>query len=167
MKDYEIPKSQSMSVVDTHRVVSAINGGSNCQWRDDGDKIIVRTKANLPLPFVELPEVHEGEIRVFKLVTSTSTQNSGRRTPLPQGDHGARKRWLEQRAGRCGFELLNSHSTDSLVHVEKNPGKRFCMDRTVFIGTLRVTNRELFKQALETGITGGKGTAYGFGLITV
>ncbi len=167
MKDYEIPNPKSMRIVDMHRVISAINDGSDCQWRDDGDKVIIRTRKTLPLEFVELPSVQEGEVRIFKLKTSTSVQKKGKRTPLQSGDHEARKRWLGIRSERFGFEVISAHCTDELVQVEKIRGKPFFMDSTTFVGTLRVTNLGLFNQALEKGLTGGKGTAYGFGLLTI
>lgn len=77
--------------------------------------------------------------------------------------------WILERSEKCGFSL---ESEDGLgVEIVQREIKRFPRkDRTVilsvvtFEGVLKITDSELFKQTMASGI--GRAKAYGCGLIT-
>ena len=63
--------------------------------------------------------------------------------------------------------MRSSRPTRKLVQVEKEPteaaGK--CIKGVTYEGMIRVTDEELFKELLVSGI--GRGKAYGMGLFTI
>ena len=81
--------------------------------------------------------------------------------------------WLERQAERHGFELARSrmgqpevllHDTENMQFSKQN-GRIVTIRAVVFEGILKVTDAELFRSALVSGI--GPAKAYGCGLLTL
>lgn len=71
--------------------------------------------------------------------------------------------WLRDRIGNSGAEVLESEVIDNrTVNIKRGKGKVF---KVTFEGTLKVTDRDKFRDMLEKGI--GHGKAYGCGLLSV
>ena len=75
-----------------------------------------------------------------------------------------RLQWLERKARAAGFELVGETDVQTSRTKLTKSGTVFYVDRAVFTGVLRVTDKALFAQALEAGI--GPSKAIGFGLLT-
>src|SRR5690606_4567777 len=88
--------------------------------------------------------------------------------------------WLERKALAHGFRTLRSRASSGVPNARalsgarvtgcrpdvSNPERRtMTFGSVLFEGVLRVTDKALFRQALERGI--GPGKAYGFGLLTI
>jgi len=79
----------------------------------------------------------------------------------------AQRRWLEAKAEKYGFRLLDCRVLDRGFVVSRKPGhgdpiRHLCVD---FEGVLQVTDPKGFLAALESGIGSAKG--FGFGLLSV
>ncbi|MBT9168304.1 MAG: CRISPR-associated endoribonuclease Cse3 [Syntrophomonadaceae bacterium] len=90
-------------------------------------------------------------------------KSNGRRVFLTRFEE--QLEWLERKAQGCGFKVLavNLRHDDSRGRHAASHRLRFL--GVVFEGTLTVTDRVLFLDALRQGI--GPGKAYGFGLLSV
>jgi len=90
-----------------------------------------------------------------------------KRPPLQQIICEAGSDWLLQRAERHGFEIdSKSLRVEGYQQHQSRRGKRTIRFSTLnFTGLLRVTNPEMFTQALETGI--GPAKAFGCGLMLI
>ena len=75
--------------------------------------------------------------------------------------------WFTEKAPAFGFSVmpgsLSVGSTD-VLQFEKE-GKQVVLGKAVFIGRLKVADRQLFIHSFENGI--GKGKAFGFGLLQI
>jgi CRISPR system Cascade subunit CasE len=79
----------------------------------------------------------------------------------------AQRRWLDGKAEKHGFRVLESRVADRGFVLSHKPGQReplrhLCVE---FDGILEVTDSGRFSPALQTGIGSGKG--FGFGLLSV
>ena len=91
----------------------------------------------------------------------------GRRVPVPS-DEASLRSWLERRAERAGFAVVQLTSVQcGYLYVNKNAkngdGQR--LRSALYDGLLTVTNAELFRRALESGV--GPAKAFGCGLLSV
>ncbi|MFB0918615.1 MAG: type I-E CRISPR-associated protein Cas6/Cse3/CasE [Clostridiaceae bacterium] len=121
-----------------------------------------------------LEKLREGQILRFKTtlnpVHSVSTgKDSGKRGSVyPMVTIGQKMEFLKNRAELNGFSLEDNdfYISDSVTDVlKKRDLKQERISKVTYEGTLRITDLELFKKALITGI--GKKKAYGCGLLTV
>lgn len=75
--------------------------------------------------------------------------------------------WFTEKAPSSGFSVmpgsLSVGSTDVLQF--KKDGKQVVLGKAVFIGRLKVTDRQLFIHSFANGL--GKGKAFGFGLLQI
>lgn len=111
-----------------------------------------------------VPEV--GQEVAFRLVaaparkdSSSSKRREGFKTDAE------RLLWLQRKALAAGFELVGETAVQTTRTRLTKSNTVFFVDRAVFTGTLRVTDKTLFAQALEAGI--GPSKAIGFGLLTL
>ncbi len=135
-----------------------------------GQRLAFRLTAN-PTHNVEYPS-EEGK------------NGAPRRRRIPHETHNHQVRWLVDRAKACGFNLTGytpaaevdgkiTGPFDSIrtspLRVERftkgNNSAQVTIGKVTFEGVLEVTNPEVFRNALVTGI--GRGKAYGCGLLTV
>ena len=79
--------------------------------------------------------------------------------------------WLLKRAEKHGFELLPENfqvwQSDWKIFEKGTEQKKnqVCIKGVTYEGMIRVTDEELFKELLVSGI--GRGKAYGMGLFTI
>jgi CRISPR system Cascade subunit CasE len=113
-----------------------------------------------------------------KIHTTAETHTPGTR---PTGPNGTRKpltreelpAWLERKAQRHGFRLLDARNQPDPISGKEQTGfKGMRPDRTMmthaavlFDGELEITDADLFRDALWGGI--GPAKAYGFGLLSI
>lgn len=96
-------------------------------------------------------------------------QESGKRgRVVPEITIGQQMKFLEQRAEKLGFELVQdeTHIVErSWVPLRKQGSNKIMLSKVTYEGILKVTDKKVFYQSLTEGI--GKKKAYGFGLMTV
>ena len=94
---------------------------------------------------------------------SGERKKNGRRMAIY--DPGQLNEWLQNKAQQHGFATLNVEIGAPVTqHFRRKnrTGKHVCVD---FRGTLQVQNRNLFKDAFQTGI--GPAKAFGFGMLVL
>jgi len=98
----------------------------------------------------------------------------GRSPRVPLLTDAARLDWLRRKAERAGFEIVPAFdgaadSSVSIVGSEcltgKAQGRTITLTAVTFEGTLRVTDAQAFRRALEEGI--GPAKSFGFGLLSL
>ena len=112
-------------------------------------------------------------LRANPIINKYREERNQRSARVPLVGLEAQLGWLERQAGRHGFELARSRmgQPEVLVHdpenmqFSKQNGRIVTIRAVVFDGILQVTDIELFKSALVSGI--GPAKAYGCGLLTL
>jgi CRISPR-associated protein Cas6/Cse3/CasE subtype I-E len=155
MTTITITKPASVGAYAAHRIVADITGGAPAQFVDNGTTLTVRTDAPVPT----------GTLMGFTLRASCGVKVKGLHRYFAQGDHAARKGWLERKGALHGFEVVACHVTSKSVAIERK-GRKFTMDQSDFTGVLKVTDAKALVAALQNGI-GGAGKAFGFGMLVV
>lgn len=119
-----------------------------------------------------LDSMGTGQIWSFDLIAAPSKKvgaegrkNSRRRILREPAE---RQAWLERKAEQSGFMILHAVEQEQIhvsgKHGAENGGAMY-HDAYHYQGTLRITDAEAFRRALQTGI--GSGKAYGFGMMMV
>ena len=165
LADHTIAKPASLGSYECHRLVAGLVGEGRPLFLDMGDHVIVRSDKPISQAGKPLPEVQAGEVRAFELRASCGVRNKGRHRYFPHGDWRSRHEWLSQRAGRHGFEALTLHVTSRSDRIAKD-GRAFCMDRSDFMGILKVTDLAAFQEMLAKGMP-GPGRAFGYGMMII
>ena len=165
LADYTIPKPATLGTYECHRLVAGLTGGKHPLFVDMGDRVIVRADKPIADLGQPLPTVKTGEVRAFELRASCGVRNKGRHRYFPHGDWRARHEWLRRRAGRHGFNVLNLHVVSTSDRVAKN-GRVFRVDRSDFMGILKVTDAAAFHNMLSEGMP-GPGRAFGYGMMII
>jgi len=124
-----------------------------CVTVTEGQRLRFRLRAN--------PTVR----RVFERGADGKCESEGKRIGVYGED--AQGKWLEAKAEKAGFRVLDCRVADRGVLVSRKPGceqpiRHLCVD---FDGILEVTDPSCFLAALESGI--GSAKAFGFGLLSV
>lgn len=166
MKEYSIKKPAAMVGYPIHQAIAALVDGKPHIWLDHGETISLRTAAKLDNPGRDLPSFKEGEVRLFNLKASVSTQVRGKKFYPKPGDHEARNKWLLKKGLLHGFEVINSTNFSKSVQITDLKNRNFSMDSTTFSGSLKVKDVALFQAALEAGV-GSTGKAFGFSFLTI
>lgn len=112
-------------------------------------------------------------LRANPIINKYREERNQRSARVPIVGLEAQLGWLERQADRHGFELARSRmrQPEVLVHDQENMqfskqnGRIVTIRAVVFDGILRVTDAELFRSALVSGI--GPAKAYGCGLLTL
>jgi CRISPR system Cascade subunit CasE len=122
-----------------------------------------------------LERLKEGQIWRFRLCANPTRSSftekckkTGRGKIFAHVTTEQQKEWLLKRAGTSGF-LLEESGFD-VVHSQwkrfrKGGGGRVTLKIVTFEGILTISNVELFKRALLTGI--GRAKSYGCGMLTI
>lgn len=166
MKEFTISKPRTLNGYPIHRAVAALAKGAPHIWRDNGETVTIRTAATVDVSGSELPQVREGELRMFDLRACVSSKTNGRHKYPPLGDYKARQAWLARQAERHGFSVLAVHATSRIAKVADQAGRNFTLDSTDFSGVLKVTDPTAFHNALCSGV-GSTGRAFGFSLLAI
>ena len=166
IRDYTIPKPDSLGVYAVHRFVAQLCDGVPYLFVDRGDRVVIRTAKPLcdRVSDVSVPSV--GEVIAFSLRSAVSKRQKGKNVYAPLGDWRARHQWLEKRSEKNGFAILALHVTSKSLKVEREEGQFFQMDSTDFTGVLKVTDEQLFATCLTHGI-GRVGKPYGMGMLVI
>lgn len=165
IKEYSIPKSSDVTGYKVHQIVEALTGGKSPLFVDAGDKVIIRTEADLPAPQVEPRLWNEGSLLSFQLRACVARKRKGKHIYMPRNDIDGRKTWLRAKAAANGFEIVSVFVIPTSMRIEKKP-QHFTLDATEFVGVLRVVNANAFSHALQTGI-GSVGRAFGLGMLVI
>ena len=165
MNEYVLAKPPSTSAYALHRIVAGLTDGAPALFADRGDHLVVRTTKQLDADRRPVREVKGGDVIAFELRASCGTKNKGRHTYWPVADWKSRHDWLDRQGERHGFSVITTHCSSGMQLIEK-AGRKFTVDRTDFVGVLKVTDSERFGNAIVKGI-GGKAKAFGFGLIQI
>lgn len=124
-----------------------------------------------------LQRIKEGDLWKFRLkanpVQSSMTDKdskTGRGKVHAHVTQEQQRGWLMKRAEKCGFSLRED--AFDVVHTQwekfpksRNGNKDITLRTATFEGVLSITNAEIFRETLKTGI--GKAKSYGCGLLTV
>lgn len=123
-----------------------------------------------------LARVHNGTLWRFRLTanpTKSLSQPADAAGEKPRGRVVAhitpkhQEAWLREQAAKRGFALGEQVQVTSSgwKTFRKANGHRVTLYAATFEGLLTVTDEELFRETLKTGI--GRGKAYGMGLLTL
>lgn len=119
-----------------------------------------------------LNEIHTGDQLLFRLmanpIVSISSEGKKRGRVKPHITVEHQKKFLLERSVKNGFELKEEDFTvieRGIVDYFKKGQKPVRLVQATYEGRLTVTDEEIFRKVLCTGI--GKKKAYGFGLMTV
>lgn len=165
MNEYVLAKPPSTGGYSLHRIVAGLTDGAPALFADRGDHLVVRTSKHIGADQRPVREVKTGEVIAFELRASCGTKNKGRHSYWPVADWKSRHGWLDRQGERHGFSVITVHCTAGMQLIEKT-GRKFTIDKTDFVGVLKVTDSEKFSNAMAAGI-GGKGKAFGFGMIQI
>jgi CRISPR-associated protein Cas6/Cse3/CasE subtype I-E len=146
-------------------MIAGLAKGAPTIFADCGDHVVMRTAK--PVDAVQRPvrEVKTSDVIAFELRASCGKKTKGRHRYWPVSDWKPRHDWLDRQGERHGFSIITVHASAGMLLIEK-AGRKFTVDRTDFVGVLKVTDLERFKRAIAEGI-GGKAKAFGFGLIQI
>ena len=81
-------------------------------------------------------------------------------------DWRSRHAWLRKQGQRNGFEPLTMNCHASQATIDDGKGRTFTVDQTDFVGVLRVTDSEQFRNAVTNGV-GSTAKAFGFGMLVI
>ena len=99
-------------------------------------------------------------------VHSVTMQNSkGRGKVLPHVTVAQQEEWLRQKSDKAGFSLGNFAVVMRDIKKFSRNGKTVTINLAVFEGMLKITDANLFREALVLGI--GRAKSYGCGLLTL
>ncbi len=165
MNEYVLPKPLSAGGYALHRMVAGLTAGAPALFADRGDHLVVRTGKQIGATQRLVREVDTGDVIGFELRASCGTKKKGRHCYWPVADWKARHGWLDRQGERHGFAVITVHCMAGMQMIEKT-GRKFTVDKTDFVGVLKVTDSAKFSNALATGV-GGKAKAFGFGMIQI
>lgn len=159
-----------------HAIIAAATEGSNRPlWRLDNDRVYVlsdtldqnRITARLGHPVIEstdydcfLKTIHSGTTFVFDIAANASVKKNQKRTTIinPQ----EQVNWLTRKLTASGT-LTNLFIDSSCAMQFQRKGRKVTLNKTIFKGTLTVTDETAIKHTLLNGI--GSSKAYGCGLL--
>ncbi len=107
-----------------------------------------------------------GKLVGFSVTACVAYSSGNRHKYLPTSDWRGRKRWLEERAIKCGFAVVGVHVSGGMQTVDAHDGRRFTVDATEFIGLLKITDISAFRYCYLNGIA-KVGKAFGLNMIVL
>lgn len=164
--DHTIPKPPSLDGYGLHRLVQGLTGGDTPLFVDMGDRLVVRTEKPITDEGKPPRVAATGESAGFELRACVSRKVRGRHVYYPIADWRSRHAWLRGQGERHGFEPLTVHCRAAQARIDKGGGRCFTVDRTDFIGVLRVTDAARFERAVANGV-GSTAKAFGFGMLVI
>jgi CRISPR system Cascade subunit CasE len=123
-----------------------------------------------------LSGLQDGQLWKFRLqanpTRSVSLEKGARGKVTGHSTTAWRKKWLTDRAAKCGFEIERTLGGDLIFDVTQSEIKKFwrqgetvTIDTAVFEGVLRIVDAEALALAMKNGV--GRAKAYGCGLLTL
>lgn len=164
--DHVIPKPPTLNGYNLHRLVQGLTEGESPLFADMGDNLIVRTEKPITDKGAPLREIKTGEVVGFELRACVARKIKGKHIYYPTSDWRSRHAWLRKQGERHGFEPLTISCQASQSKVDDGKGRKFSVDKTDFVGVLRVTDSNLFEGATANGI-GSTAKAFGFGMLII
>ena len=166
LRDHTIPKPSSLDGYGLHRLVQGLTGGDSPLFVDMGDRLIVRSAKPITDDGKPPRAVTRGETVGFELCACVSRKVRGRHVYYPLADWRSRHAWLRRQGERHGFAPLTIHCRAAQARIDKGGGQTFTVDRTDFIGVLRVADVARFERAVSSGV-GSTARAFGFGMLVI
>ena len=165
LREYEISKPAHLRGYPLHRMISELTNNEPSLFSDEGGTMLVRTEAVIDAEPKALKELGAGELSAFELRACVSKKRKGKHVYLPSSDWRARHEWLKTKAADKGFEVLSLHSSSKMVRIQ-DQSRSFKIDQTDFTGVLKVTDKNLFNNALAKGI-GSTAKTFGYGMLLI
>jgi len=166
MMNHIIPKPKLLTGYTLHRMVAELAKGQHALYCDNGDHLLVRTARPITPSPAPVVTPASGSVIAFHLKACVADRKGGRNIYPEIGDWRARRAWLEQQGGKCGFEVIAVHVDGGRQDVVASNGRKFWIDATRFAGVLKVIDEEQFATALARGV-GRVGKAFGMGLLDI
>lgn len=156
-------------------IAAATEGSSRPLWRLDNDRVYIlsdtldqnRITARLGHPVIEstdydcfLKTIHSGTTFVFNIAANPSVKKNQKRTTILDSQEQAN--WITRKIA-SGATLTNLLINNSCAMQFQRKGKKITLNKTLFTGSLTVTNEAAFKHMLLNGL--GPSKAYGCGLL--
>jgi hypothetical protein len=164
--DHVIPKPPSIKGYALHRLVQGLTEGESPLFVDLGDSLIVRTEKSITDSGSVLRVAKTDDIIGFELRACVSRKIKGRHVYYPTPDWRSRHAWLHKQGERHGFEPLTISCQSDQAKIDNEQGRAFTVDRTDFVGVLRVTESADFEKAVANGV-GSTAKAFGFGMLVL
>lgn len=143
-----------------HRLVEQHQQGVPALWLDEGQHVRIRPRNQEP------PPMSVGKLIGFSVTACVAYSSGNKHKYLPTSDWRGRKRWLEERSTKCGFEVVGVHVSGGMQVIDKEDGRRFTVDATEFIGLLKITDLDVFQHCYVNGIS-KVGKAYGLNMLII
>ena len=164
--DHTIPRPPSLDAYGLHRLAQGLTGGDSPLFVDMGDRVVVRSAKPITGDGKPPRAAGAGEVVGFELRACVSRKVRGRHVYYPLADWRSRHAWLRRQGARRGFEPLTIHCRAAQAKIDKGGGQTFTVDRTDFVGVLRVTDAARFARAVADGV-GSTAKAFGFGMLVI
>ncbi len=165
-REYVLAKPASTRGYALHRMVMGLTQGAPAIFADAGGRLLIRTAADIGIEGHDIPDVAAGEMRAFELRACVSKKSRGKHIYPAPGNWQFRHDWLRRHGERLGFEVKTIHCVGEIVEVDNGGGRRFSVDSTDFTGILKVSDAQLFREALEKGV-GSTSRTFGFGFLII
>jgi hypothetical protein len=143
-----------------HRLVEQYLNGKPALWADEGKQVRIRPRD------ADLPAFETGKIIGFTVKACVAYSSGNRHIYLPVNDWRGRRAWLEERAAKCGFELIGVHVSGSMEQVQTHDSRSFTVDATEFTGLMKIVNLDAFQHCYLCGL-GKVGKAFGLNMIVI
>ncbi len=143
-----------------HRLVEQYQRGAPALWADEGQQVRIRPRNQEP------PPLAVGKLFGFTVTACVAYSSGNKHKYLPITDWRGRKRWLEERAAKCGFEVVGVHVSGGMQTIETHDGRRFTVDATEFTGLLKITDLLAFQHCYVNGIS-KVGKAFGLNMMVI
>ena len=165
LHEYDIPKPAALRGYPLHRMVMGLTKGKPALFADEGKTLILRTEASIDAEAKAPRSPAVGDLSAFELRACVSKKRKGRHIYFHPKNWQARHDWLDAKGLQHGFAVLTVHSSAERVKIEDKK-RRFWIDQTDFTGILKVTDADLFHNALLNGV-GSTARTFGFGLLII
>jgi hypothetical protein len=143
-----------------HRLVEQYKQGKPALWADEGKQVRIRLRDG------PTPNFETGKILGFTVKACVAYSSGNRHVYLPIDDWRGRKKWLETRAAKCGFELVGVHVSGAMEAVQTHDGRNFTIDATEFTGLLKILDIDAFTHCYMSGL-GKVGKSFGLNMIVI
>lgn len=143
-----------------HRLVEQHQQGKPALWADEGNQVRMRPRDGSP------PQFEIGKIIGFTTKACVAYSSGNRHIYLPTNDWRGRRKWIEERAAKFGFELVGVHVSGGMEEVETHDRRRFTIDATEFTGLLKVLDVDAFTRCYMSGL-GKVGKSFGLNMIVI
>ena len=164
--DHVIPKPPTVTPYQAHQMIKGLTGEAGSLFADNGVEIVIRTEKPITKSGTKLRQCHEGDVVGFELRACVSKKRKGKHIYPQQSDWKSRHAWLDRQGEKHGFEILTVNCHASQQEINDGGSRKFNVDKTDFVGVLRVIDEQKFNDALVKGI-GSTARTFGFGMLII